>query len=557
MRILLAYKANAGGAGDPYTSLLPVGLGYLNAVLRCAGWQSQLANLSQFSWKKIESLLAAERPDLFGISVFTHNRFDSLKLAALAKKLNPSCFVVCGGPHATHRYREILARCRAVDAVVIGEGETTFSELVTCLTAAGGRLDAVKGLAIRAGGKIVLTPHREPLPDLDVLPIPAAFFDNAVGVDIQRQLEFIITSRGCPAACLFCSSPRFWGKGLRFRSPQSIIDEIRFLRDHFGLLYFSIRDDTFTSDRRRVLEFCRLLLQEKIYILWNCQSRVSAVDEEMLCWMKRAGCECVQFGVESGSRKMLRELGKNITVEQIRQAAAAVRRVGINLSVYLITGIPGETDEDLHATLRLVQEIKPNDGQVSPLVYYPGTPLFDAGVSSGAVKRELFETDHSAASLVRADPFVTRSTKAMLAALRNVAGTSAFTVEQFTAQKALLGYCHTTNALAGESYEQQGLWQLAEAEYREIVGQEPENPWGWLMLGELYGRTGMIEGARRAFRKLIRLVPAHAQAYTNLAELERLSGARDEAKKLYLQALQLDPGDRTAKKGLAGLSGKK
>ena len=108
------------------------------------------------------------------------------------------------------------------------------------------------------------------------------------------------------AAQLPAASAHRPGSGERpsaFAHHSSIVEEIRYIRDRYGLIYFSIRDDTFTSDRSRVLEFCRLLLREKLYILWNCQSRVNAVDEEMLCWMKRAGCECVQYGVESGSSK--------------------------------------------------------------------------------------------------------------------------------------------------------------------------------------------------------------------------------------------------------------
>jgi radical SAM superfamily enzyme YgiQ (UPF0313 family) len=280
MRILLAYKAHAAGAADPYTSLLPVGLGYINAVLRSRGFKSRIANLSRTSWKETADLLKSERPDILGVSQFTHNRFESLKLAAIAKKADPACFVVFGGPHATHRAREILAGNRDVDAVVLGEGEETFLELAGCLAAKGTPPESIRGMALRRGKEILLTPHREPLADLDNLPLPAAYYDDAFAADPHRQLEFIITSRGCPAACRFCSSPRFWGKNLRFRSPQSIVDEIRFIRDKYGLLYFSMRDDTFTADRERVMAFCRLLLQEKIFILWNCQSRVNAVDAE-------------------------------------------------------------------------------------------------------------------------------------------------------------------------------------------------------------------------------------------------------------------------------------
>jgi anaerobic magnesium-protoporphyrin IX monomethyl ester cyclase len=556
VRILLAYKAHAGGAADPYTTLLPVGLGYINAVLRTAGFRSVIANLSKSGWKEIESLLKSERPDILGVSQFTHNRIESLRLAALAKKLNPRCFVVFGGPHATHRYQEVLARNRTVDAVVMGEGEETFLDLVGCLMK-GAPLEQVRGVALRNGNEIMRTLPREPVVNLDALPIPAAFYANAIGADLHRQLEFIITSRGCPAACRFCSSPRFWGKTLRFRSPQSMIDEIRFIRDQYGLLYFSLRDDTFTADRERVMEFCRLLVREKLYILWNCQSRVNAVDEEMLSWMKRAGCECVQFGVESGSRRMLQELGKRITPEQVRRAALSTRRAGINLSIYLITGVPGETADDLQATLRLIEEIKPSDGQVSPLVYYPGTALYEKGVKSGAVREDLFEAERSAAFYVRDDPFVDHSTRALLAKLHQVAARNRFTAEQFRIQKKVVGNCHATNILAGDFYENTGQWRLAEAEYREIVEREPANPWGWLLMGELYGRMGDADRSRQAFEQLLRLVPAHVPAYVNLGELQRHAGACTEAKNMYAQALRLDPGNWAAKKGLEAIRGRK
>lgn len=553
MRILLAYKSHAAGASDPYTSLLPVGLGYINAVLRNRGFESRIANLSASNWKETAALLESERPDILGISQFTHNRFESLKLAAIAKDVNPACFVVFGGPHATHRAREILAGNRAVDAVVLGEGEETFLDLAACLKAKMTYLDSIRGLAFRHGSDILLTPSRTPLADLDNLPLPAAYYDNAFGVDPRRQLEFIITSRGCPAACRFCSSPRFWGKTLRFRSPQSIVDEIRFIRDKYGLIYFSIRDDTFTTGRERVMAFCRLLLREKIYILWNCQSRVNAVDAEMLLMMKRAGCECVQFGVESGSPRMLKELGKNITPEQVKAAALAARKAGINLSVYLITGVPNETEEDLNATCRLIDEIKPADGQVSPLAYYPGAALFEKGIAAGAVSGDIFESAKSPALFVRNDPAVANSTAALLARLERAAKKGRFSAEEFRSQKSALGYCHATNVLAGEFYENAGRWRQAEAEYREIVEKEPDNPWGWLMLGELYAGMEIIDKAKSAFAELIRLVPAHAPAYAHLGELHRLSAGHKEAERLYMQALRLEPGNETAKKGLAAI----
>ncbi len=554
MQVLLAYKSNISGAKDPYTSLLPIGLGYINAFLRREGHLTRLANFSRHSWKDVESTLATLRPDVLGVSQFTHNRFESLKLAVLAKKINPSTFVVFGGPHATHQFQEILARYTEVDAVVMGEGEVTFAELVNTLAGKGvPSLGEVNGIAFRREGAVVSTTPRLPISDLDSLPIPAAYYDGGIGVDVHRQLEFIVTSRGCPAACVFCSSPLFWGRFIRFRSPRGVVDEIRMIRDRYGLLYFSIRDDTFTADKGRVMEFCRLLHEEKLHILWNCQSRVNAVDDEMLRAMKRSGCECIQFGVESGSPRLLKALGKSITTEEVRRAAASVRGAGIELSIYLITGVIGETDEELKASMRLIEAIRPHDGQVSPLVYYPGTALFVRSVKSGTIGRDVFLKDRREAFYVREDPFVASATKELLKALSRAADAGRFTTADFRAQKNLLGYCHTTNIMSGEMHEEKGEWQSAEREYVEITEREPENPWGWLCLGELYGRTEQWDRALRAFNRVVRLVPVHAPAYSALGELNTIVGNRPEAIRNFQRALSINPLDKAAQDGLRAL----
>jgi anaerobic magnesium-protoporphyrin IX monomethyl ester cyclase len=551
MRILLAYKTTGRSATDPYTSLLPVGMGSICAQLRKNGFETRLANFSPFDWKKTETLLTEQRPGILGISQFTHNRFAALRLADLAKRANPRCFVVLGGPHATHRSSELLAGFPQLDAVVLGEGEETFLELARLLQRSTGQdLTSIRGLACRSGGDIVITPPRPPIADLDSLPSAISCYDDALGVDRQRQLEFVITSRGCPAACSFCASPRFWGRTLRFRSPRAIVDELRNIRDRYGLLYFSLRDDTFTADRGRVLEFCRLLVDERLHILWNCQSRVTSVDEEMLGWMKRAGCECVQFGVESGSERILATLGKRITTDQIRNAAAASRRVGLHLSIYLITGVPGETSDDLAATLQLIDAINPHDGQVSPLACYPGTSLFTGLVSKGNCRADVFEADHREAIYLRDDPFVTESTRALLDRLTMVGERGRFRPADFAAQKKILGFCHATNLMAGEMYEAEGDMPRAESEYREITVRQPENPWGWLALGELYGEMGEFLQAEKAFKRVMELVPAHAPVYAALGELCRLRRETGQAREWYRRALDFDPAEVTALAGL-------
>ena len=548
MKVLLAYKSHPEGADDPFTSLVPVGLLSLDAFLRDLGHEATLANFSGFAWNRVRQVLKELRPAVVGISQFTHNRTDSLSLARLAKELDPGCFVVLGGPHATHACLEMLAEHRAVDAVVLGEGEETLKELLETI-AAGGSLAAVAGVAYREGTQVLRSAPRAPIHDLDALPVPGTRIGNSIAVDYRRQLEFIITSRGCPASCLFCSSPLFWGKGVRFRSPRSVADEISLLRERYGLVYFSIRDDTFTADRERVLEICRMLEEAKLGVLWNCQSRVTAVDEEMLIAMKRAGCECIQFGVESGSGAMLKALGKRITPMDIETAAAAVRRVGINLSVYLITGIPGEGEAELQETVRLVGRIKPHDGQVSPLVYYPGTQLFARAVRSGAAPAGLFDTEGGEGFLVRHDPFVERAQSAVMKALGKAADRARYSPGDFVRQRALVGYSFVTEMLCAEALEEKGDWEGALALLRGMIQAEPGNPWGFLLLGGLQGRLGQFSAARSAYLAALKLVPRHLPALLALGDIALETGKLAEARRIFTQALEMAPDDPAALEG--------
>ncbi len=542
MLIWLAYKSHPEGASDPFTSLLPVGLLTINASLSKAGYTSRVANLSQMNQDQILCHLQSDLPSVVGLSMFTHNRTETLEIARLVKMQLPACCVVLGGPHATDRWCQILESSPEVDAVVTGEGETAMLELVNCLTG-GGRLDSIAGVAIRkSDGKAVLAQGRKPIDNLDALPLAARYLNEPLGVDPRRQLEFIITSRGCPASCRFCSSPRFWGRKLRFRSPASIIEEISYLRERFGLIYFSIRDDTFTADRRRVIELCRLLLAERIFILWNCQSRVNAVDIEMLGWMKRAGCECIQLGIESGSERVLKALGKRVTKSEIRNAANLVRQAGINLSVYLITGVFADEGADLEATGRLLAEICPADGHVSPLVYYPGTALFEDAVREGRIPADLFERESRTAFPVLNGRGADQGMQLLLTQLKKAGSRGRFTRKDFIRQKELLGYCHATNLMSGEYYAEIGEIGLAERDYREIVRREPDNPWGWLALGELYAETGRIEMSRESFERLCKIVPSHAPGFSALGDIARMAGDEKGARAAFRRAKVLMSG---------------
>ena len=503
MKILLAYQSGLPHRNDPYISIVPTGLCYLHACLREAGYDSVLANFSAWSVSAIKKELLTLKPDVVGISQWTHNRHISLELAATCRMILPDSTIVMGGGHATFCFEEILAKGSPVDIVVQGEAEATLLDLVARLSA-GEEWRDIAGVAFCSNNTIVVTPPRKSLADLDRLPLPARYLDWSIGLDLELQSEFIVTSRGCPSTCYFCSSPDFWGRRVRFRSPTAIVEEILYIRQKHGLIYFSMRDDTFTADRKRVLELCSLLQRQKVNILWNCQSRVTAIDEELVIEMKRAGCECIQLGVESGSPRILRQLGKNITPDQVKHACALIREIGINLSVYLISDVPGEVEDDIRQTIELVHHIHPDDGYVSPLAYYPGTRLFKDALASGSATPSIFADTRDAALYVA--PPSGQSAARLLKELTRNRQTSH---GRFEHQKKRIGYCYTTNVIAAEWYRQRGDYDKAESELREITTLQPDNPWGWFLLGDLYSELGKNKKGRDCYDKTLRIVPHH------------------------------------------------
>jgi hypothetical protein len=332
-----------------------------------------------------------------------------------------------------------------------------------------------------------------------------------------------------------------------------MLAELEYLRHQYGLIYFSIRDDTFTADRLRIMEFCQGLEDRQNSILWNCQSRVSAVDREMLIAMRRAGCECIQFGLESGSPRILQKLGKGIEVEQTLRACRLVREVGINLSVYLISALPGETDADFAQTLELLGKIRPHDLQVSPLAYYPGTPLFADAVQSGKVAADLFFSSLEPGVTVAWNRVGKSRHQRLERRGGQIAVSSSYMAADYSSHRAVVGYCHASNLMAGEYFEAQGDAARAENLYGEICRRQPANPWGWLALAEMLGSHGRFDEGSRALQKVLELVPRHAPAYTMLGEIACWNGRRKLARTYFEAALSLDPHDRTAAEGLASL----
>jgi anaerobic magnesium-protoporphyrin IX monomethyl ester cyclase len=552
VKIHLVYKCHDLGKMEFYSRFTPLGLGTIVAHLRREGFDATLVNLSAWSWPRVKRFFETERPEIVGVSAFTFNRHEAMRVAALARAANPRCLVVAGGPHATHLPHHLLERYPAVDLVARGEGEETMLEIARAhaagilrrpdrgdraalgadLEGAGpaGPPHTVAGLSFRTPAGCRDTAERPVIRDLDRLPHPAAD-PRIVGVEAESQFEFVITSRGCPAACTFCSSPEFWGRGLRFRSAAHMIEEVRILRERHGVVYLSIRDDTFTAHRQRVLDFCRGLEDSGVDLLWDCQSRVNIVDEERLVAMRRAGCTHIQYGVESGSPRMIERLNKGITVDEIRRAAALTRRVGLGLSIYLITGIDGETDEDLASTVRLIEEIRPHDGLVSPLTVYPGTGLYDEARRRHGLTDDFWIASRDEAYFVRDDPWTRRAVRTLQATLRRVGRAAAYGPDEFERQRALVGDCATLRLAAGEHWERRGRLLRAREEYAALLASDPKSLWARMRLGHIATRRRRFGEAAEHYEAATRLVPAfrHAARLLRAARSDARAQARTSA----------------------------
>jgi anaerobic magnesium-protoporphyrin IX monomethyl ester cyclase len=347
---------------------VPMGLYSVAAVLKENHYDVELLDWHEINRtpEKVKEALAAKKPDVIGFSVLHGNRWGAIEIARTAKQLNPKTKVVFGGIGATFLWEHFLGSFPELDYVVLGEGEWTFLNLIRHFEKKQNQgFGEIRGIAYRENGKILKTGKPDPLEDLDSLPIPAKHF----------TYPHVSSSRGCAWNCSFCGSPEFWSRKIRWRSPEKFVEELELLFRK-GVTFFYFSDDTFTINAKRVIEICKGIIEKNLKIAWYAISRVDHVDEEMLYWMRRAGCIQISYGVESGSAKIRRALGKPVKTEQIKRAFAWTAQYGILSRAYFIYGAPGETWQTVQETIDLMDEIKPLSSIFYILDVFPGTRLY-------------------------------------------------------------------------------------------------------------------------------------------------------------------------------------
>lgn len=348
---------------------VPIGVYSIGAVLKENGYDVEICNWhdKKDDHEGIRQAIETHQPDIIGYTILQANRFGALEIAEIARQVNPKILNVVGGVGSTTLSDFLLRTYKQLDCCVIGEGEFTMLDLADAVSKGETDFSAIAGLALRdASGAPVHTAQRKRIRDLDSLPIPAKYFDY----------QHVALSRGCPGHCTFCGSPSLWGSVVRFRSPKHFVDELEILNQK-GTEFFYVSDDTFTMDKKRVIGVCQEILDRGLKIEWAAISRVDRVDEEILSWMRRAGCIQISYGVESGSEEIREYLNKNVRTEDVIRAFKLTTSYGILARAYYIYGCPGESDSTIDETLALIRETKPLIVHFFILSIFPGTALYE------------------------------------------------------------------------------------------------------------------------------------------------------------------------------------
>jgi radical SAM superfamily enzyme YgiQ (UPF0313 family) len=340
----------------------PLGILSLAAVLKRAGIPHEIFDLNRLFCECLQGECAPPPGEFFerakgrlqhldaevvGFSTLSSTYPLTVRLAAEVKRARPDRTVVFGGPQASAVDVETLDAFPFVDVVVRGEAEEILPQVIQ----AGARLDslgAIAGIAFRDHGRIVRTPDPRSPPDLDGLPLPAYHLWPRLPHQKSVPIE---VGRGCPFACTFCSTSVFFRRRFRLKAPARILEEMRAVRAEYGIGTFTLVHDSFTTDGAKVIAFCHALLASGEKFQWTCSARTDCLDEDLLHLMAQSGCVGIFLGIETGSATLQREINKGL---DLRHAGAMVRcadRLGVKTVVSLITGFPGETQEDLRSTV--------------------------------------------------------------------------------------------------------------------------------------------------------------------------------------------------------------
>ncbi len=377
--------------GTLYPSL---GLAAVAAICEIKGHTVKVtdAEALSYSLEDVRNELIKFKPDFVGMPTFATNIDMCHKIAKIVKEINPKAIVMLGGAHASIFAQHALEP-KEVDLGIQSEAEIVFDDFLDALNE-NKDFTAVKGLVYKdKEGKIHINPKQKLYPDLNQFPAPARHlfpmdkYHSSANLRGKRTLN-IITSRGCPYRCAYCSSPQIFGQSFRYVSTEKVLEELRQLRDVYKADSIQFYDETFTVHRQRVMDLCEAMLKEKLNLEWTCFTRVNLVDKELLQKMRAAGCYCIFFGIESGVQRLMDLVKKDITIEQARIAIKLCKETGIQAWCSFILGLPSETEEESWQTINFALELDPEYVQFPIFMPWPGTTIYEIAKEHGVIMNE-------------------------------------------------------------------------------------------------------------------------------------------------------------------------
>jgi len=375
-------------------NLPPLGVAHIASYLKQNGFQVKIIDTSVagFDINNIVKEIACLKPRFIGLSSITAAFHRALKLAETIKNVFPDILLAIGGHHATIMKNNLLADYPCFDILAYGEGEYTALELISkfkdhsydtqSFIKDTDCLGVLKGIVYRRKGEIIVNSPREPIVDLDNLPDPSwELLDMQKYIPLpncylRKPVVNMVTARGCPFSCSFCSNNSVFGRHIRRMSPERVISAFEHAQRIFKAKEIYFFDDTMTVDKAWIEKLCNIILDKKIDVTWTCVTRVDAVSRELLKLMKKAGCWNIFYGFESAEQDLLDNINKGITIEQSRQAVKWTKEAGIEIRASFMLALPGETPELARKTIDFAIELDPDYAQFCITTPYPGTKLF-------------------------------------------------------------------------------------------------------------------------------------------------------------------------------------
>jgi anaerobic magnesium-protoporphyrin IX monomethyl ester cyclase len=396
--------------------LPPMGLGYLASILGNMDIEVKILDCLIHGWnheeevneniirvglsdRDIEAHIRDFNPDMVGVNCQFSRQFAIYhKIFSLVKRVNSKCIVIAGGAHTSVCPEEVINDPNC-DFILIGEAEESLKHLVSALVL-DSEISHIDGLGWKSNGKVNINPKENVITNLDSIPFPAYHLmglDKYFGLDAshgkrhKRRFCPIVTSRGCPAKCTFCSAHKVWGNKYRFRSVDNVIREMRLLKDEYHIEELMFEDDNVTANPKRAKELFLRMIEEQFNYVWDTPNGVGiwSIDYNMIDLMKQSGCIRLNFPIESGSQHVLDEIIKKpLKLSRAKELIQYCEKIKLDYGMFLVIGMPGEKIDDMWKSFHFAADCHCYNPHISIATPYPGTELFDVCMKNNLFSKE-------------------------------------------------------------------------------------------------------------------------------------------------------------------------